>query len=276
MSANIKMSRRGALKLGAGAFIGAATLPMMTGYVNAQGATVLKVAHPSFNQDWSPMRGGGAPFRWNSIWWASPMYFDAEGKINPYVFESWSGSDDKKVWTFKIAGNAAFSDGSKITAADVKGSWELAAMPNTKNQRVSQVLSGVVGYAEMNGGSGKELPGVVAKDDATVEVTLTRPDPIFFMRLGNHIVPIVKASQARTEDGNEKQEWWLPANGGVTSGPFMMTEQDLDGGKFAFDVNPNFFGPKPKISRIEITSIEDAVTATNCSRRANSRPIPNW
>ena len=132
---------------------------MMTGYVNAQGEQVLKVAHPSFNQDWSPMRGGGAPFRWNSVWWASPMYFDAEGKINPYVFESWSSSDDKKVWTFKIAGNAVFSDGSKITAADVKGSWELAAMPNTKNQRVSQVLSGVVGYAEVNGGSAKELSG---------------------------------------------------------------------------------------------------------------------
>ena len=65
MSANIKMSRRGALKLGAGAFIGAATLPMMTGYVNAQGAAVLKVAHPSFNQDWSPMRGGGSSWsRW--------------------------------------------------------------------------------------------------------------------------------------------------------------------------------------------------------------------
>jgi peptide/nickel transport system substrate-binding protein len=262
MSANNMMSRRGALKLGAGAFIGTAALPLMTGYVNAQGATVLKVAHPSFNQDWSPMRGGGAPFRWNSIWWASPMYFDADGKINPYVFESWSGSDDKKVWTFKIAGNAAFSDGSKITAADVKGSWELATMPNTKNQRVSQVLAGVVGYAEVNGGNGKELPGVVAKDDATVEVTLTVSDPIFFMHLGNHIVPIVKASQARGDDGNEKPEFWLPANGGVTSGPFTMTEQDLDGGKFAFDVNPKFFGPAPKISRIEITSIEDAVSAT--------------
>jgi peptide/nickel transport system substrate-binding protein len=245
MSANNTISRRGALKLGAGAFIGAATLPMMTGYVNAQGTTVLKVAHPSFNQDWSPMRGGGAPFRWNSIWWASPMYFDAEGKINPYVF----------------------ADGSKITAADVKGSWELATMPNTKNQRVSQVLAGVVGYAEVNGGNGKELPGVVAKDDATVEVTLTASDPIFFMRLGNHIVPIVKASQARGEDGNEKPEFWLPANGGVTSGPFTMTAQDLDGGKFAFDVNPKFFGSAPKISRIEITSIEDAVSATELLKK---------
>lgn len=261
------LTRRGVLKLGAGVIAGSSAMPFMAGYVNAAGEQILKVAHPSFDQDWSPMRGGGPHFRWNSAWWAAPMYFDAEGKINPYVFESWSGSDDKKSWTFKIAANAAFSDGSKITAADVKGSWELATMPSTKNQRVSQVLSGVIGYTEVSGGTGKELPGVVAKDDATVEVTLTAADPIFFMRLGNHIVPIVKAAQARGEDGNEKTEWWLPANGGVSSGPFTMTDMDIDGGKIGFAANAAFFGTKPKLARIEITTVEDNVSATQLLKK---------
>ncbi|MEM9716938.1 MAG: ABC transporter substrate-binding protein, partial [Pseudomonadota bacterium] len=37
---------------------------------------VLRIAHPSFSRDWSPMRGGGEIYRWNSLWWASPRYFD--------------------------------------------------------------------------------------------------------------------------------------------------------------------------------------------------------
>jgi peptide/nickel transport system substrate-binding protein len=102
----------------------------------------------------------------------------------------------------------------------------------------------------------------VIKDDSTLEVTLTAADPIFFMRLANHIVPIVKAAQARGADGNENPEWWLPANSGVTSGPFTMVEMDLDAGAFAFAPNASFFGEKPKLSRIEIKTVEDAVTAT--------------
>ncbi|MGO7273556.1 hypothetical protein ACCS56_37355, partial [Rhizobium ruizarguesonis] len=54
----------------------------------------------TFDQDWSPLRGGGRTFRWNSIWWASPMYFDSEGNIKPYVFTSWESADNT-VWTFK-------------------------------------------------------------------------------------------------------------------------------------------------------------------------------
>ncbi len=256
------LSRRDALKLGLTAGVSFTLLGLNAKIVAAAGEQVLKVAHPAFSQDWSPLRGGGAPFRWNSVWWASPMYFDAEGKIHPYVFTSWESSDSK-VWTFKLDPEATFSDGSKITAADVKASWEVSAMANTKNQRADQVLSKVAGYADVTGGSAKELSGVATPDEGTVVVTLADVDPIFFMRLANHIIPIAKASQVRGEDGEEITDWYMPDNGAVYSGPFKLVEIDLDGGKLAFEPNENFFGPKPKLSRIEISSIEDNVTATS-------------
>jgi len=254
-------TRRGLLKGGAGLLIGASALGAVTTRAFAQ-EQVLKVANPNFAQDWSPLRGGGVPYRWNSAWWASPMRFDAEGNIHPYVFASWETNADSTEWTFKIDPVAKFSDGSAITAADVKGSWELAAMPASTNQRVAQVLSGVNGYADVTGGTATELAGVAAPDDATVVVTLGAPDPIFFMRLANHIAPIVKVSQARGADGNENPDWYMPQNGVVVSGPFKPTTIDLDGGKLVFEPNENFFVAKPKLSRIEITSIEDNVTAT--------------
>lgn len=257
------LSRRDALKLSLGTSVGLTLFGLSARIVVAQEGQVLKVINPAFNQDWSPLRGGGVPYRWNSAWWASPMYFDADGKLHPYVFATWEGSADSKTWTFKLDPKAVFSDGSKITAADVIGSWNVAAMPSSKSQRADQVLAKVAGFAELTGGSATEISGATAPDEGTVVVTLTESDPIFFMRVANHIIPITKASQSRGSDGNEIADWFTPDAGAVYSGPFKLTSIDIDQGKLVFEPNENFFGPKPKLARIEITSVEDNVTATS-------------
>ncbi len=262
-SSKPQMTRRDTLKLGLGTSVALGLFGLNARIVVAQEGQVLKVAHPAFNQDWSPLRGGGPPYRWNSAWWAAPMYFDSKGELHPYVFTSWEPAADNKTWTFKIDPKAVFSDGSKITAEDVKGSWNVSAMPNTKNQRADQVLSKVAGYADVSAGKAKEISGIAAPDEGTVVVTLADADPIFFMRLANHIAPITKASQSRGEDGEEVADWYMPDSGAVSSGPFKLTSIDLDAGKLVFEPNENFFGPKPKLARIEIDSIEDNVTATS-------------
>ncbi|MDO8884571.1 ABC transporter substrate-binding protein, partial [Pseudotabrizicola sp.] len=193
-------------------------------------------------------------------WNASAMYFNESGEIQPYVLTEWMPNDDFTVWTFAVDPAATFADGSAITAADVKGSWELAAMPTSKNQRIDQVLSNVDGFAAVKDGTATDISGIVA-GDGTLTVTLTGPDPIFFQRLANHIAPIVKASVARGADGAEVADFFLGANG-ATSGPFMLESADLDAGALVFVPNPNFFGPKPQLARIELTSVEDNVTAT--------------
>lgn len=256
------MTRRGALKLGAAALAGMSALSLSSRFAFAAGEQVLMVAHPLFDQDWSPLRGGGTPFRWNSLWWASAAYFDADNKLHPYVFASWQGSADAKTWTFKLDPKAVFSDGSPITAADVKGSWEVAAMPAAKSARVAQVLSGVVGYADLSVGKGSTLAGVTAPDAGTVVVALEASDPVFFERVANHIVPITKASAVRGSDGNEIQDWFTPGKNAVYSGPFKLTSIDIDQGVLTFEPNEHFFGPKPKLTRVEIHTVEDPVTAT--------------
>lgn len=125
------------------------------------------------------------------------------------------------------------------------------------------MLSRVKGYAEIAAGSGNELTGVATPDEGTVVVTLAAADPIFFMRLANHIAPITKASQSRGSDGEEIIDWYKPDSKPVFSGPFKLTSIDIDAGKLSFEPNENFFGPKPKLARIDITSIEDNVTATS-------------
>ena len=255
------VSRREMLKLGVGIGAGLAALGTTGGFAFAMEGKTLKLIHHKYTQDWSPLRGGGARYFINSLWWASPMYYDAESKLHPYVFTSWVPSENDTVWTFKLDPKATFSDGSKITAADVIGSWALSAMPATKNQRIAQVVSKIAGYDDVSRGKARDLKGATAPDDETIVVTLSSPDPIFFMRLANHIAPITKVSQSRGPDGDEVYNWFTPGEGAVYSGPFKLTSIDLDGGHLVMEANENFFGPKPKISRIEIDTVEDDIAA---------------
>jgi peptide/nickel transport system substrate-binding protein len=223
---------------------------------------VLRIIHPVNSANWSPLNGGGHEVRWISLQWASPMYFDSNGKIQPYVFSDWSGNADNTVWTFTIAENAVFSDGSPITAEDVKGTWDLCTRPSTKHQRVDLFLSGVAEYDKVSTGKTMEMSGLVIKDSRTIEVTLSKPDPIFYQKLATALIGPVKISQAQDSNGEQITEWWHPKNGVVVSGPFMPQDMDLDSGIITLVKNTNFFGPEPKLDKIIITTVQDAQTAT--------------
>lgn len=243
----------------------------MTGFVFAGGGQetasadagqVLNIAHPVMQQNWSPLQGGGHSARWQSLWWAAPMYFDKNGEMQPYVLSDAKPSADFVTWTLTVNPQAVFSDGSPITANDVKGTWDLCVRPSTKHARADLFLGGIKGYEAVSLGNAKEMSGLVVKDAATVVVTLGTPDPIFDQKIATALIPPVKISQAVDAQGNEKADWWLPENGVAVSGPFMPESMNLDQGIIVFVPNPNFFGPAPKLSRIVITTVEDASTAT--------------
>ncbi|WP_258317668.1 ABC transporter substrate-binding protein, partial [Escherichia coli] len=56
---------------------------------------------------------------------------DAAGKVVPGAAESWTVSDDGKVYTFKIRENAKWSDGSPGTAEDFVFSAQRVENPET-------------------------------------------------------------------------------------------------------------------------------------------------
>ncbi|WP_319476118.1 ABC transporter substrate-binding protein [Marispirochaeta aestuarii] len=228
---------------------------------------VLNIAHPVLQQNWSPLQGGGHSARWQSLWWAAPMYFDKDGNITPYVLSSAESDSSYKTWTLKMNPDAVFSDGSAITVEDVVGTWNLCARPDTKHARIDLFLSGVEGFDDVKLGKADDMTGLTVKDDKTIVVTLSSPDPIFDQKISTALIPPVKISQAQDASGREKSEWWHPDNGVVVSGPFMPESMDLDQGIIVMVPNPNFFGPAPKLDKIVIKTVSDASTATLMLKR---------
>lgn len=97
---------------------------------------------------------------------------DSEGKAIPGVAKSWSSNAEHTVFTFLLREDAAWSDGSAVTAADFVFAFRRALSPQTQSP-VSRSLLSLKNAAQVNSGSSPlEQLGVSAKDDRTLVVEL--------------------------------------------------------------------------------------------------------
>lgn len=115
--------------------------------------------------------------------------------IGPVLAESWETSEDGKTYTFKLRENAAWSDGSPVTAEDFVYSFRRLEDPATGAEYAS-MLYPIANAEEVNSGKAKpEELGVKAVDARTLEVTLKAPTPYFLEMLTHQAAyPVNKAA----------------------------------------------------------------------------------
>lgn len=204
-----------------------------------------------------PLSGGDAMEYWVSLWFLPPMYFDVDLNLQPLIFESWESNEDFTVWTFTIDSRAQWSDGTPITAAQVKGSWEIMADPLAENTRIADYMKDVEGFGDVLSLAATEAPGLVAVDERTLEVRLVASDPVFHWRVATiHMTP-VKAEEVREDIGS----FWRPENNPASSGPYRLESWDPDGGTAVMGKNPNWWlGEGQYLDRIEFRDVTDEGT----------------
>lgn len=99
---------------------------------------------------------------------------DGDTAARPALAATWTPSNEARSWRFELRADARFSDGSTVTAADVERSLErvlrrgVASLPGSR-------LAAVTGYDAFVRGEAADLPGIVAVDPRTVDITLDRP-----------------------------------------------------------------------------------------------------
>src|SRR5258707_13161024 len=79
---------------------------------------------------------------------------DSKAQLIPGAAESWTVSDDGKVYTFKLRKDAVWSDGSPVTADDFVYSFHRLEDPATAAEYAS-MLYPVKGAEDANTGKGK-------------------------------------------------------------------------------------------------------------------------
>jgi oligopeptide transport system substrate-binding protein len=171
------------------------------------------------------------------------MDTDADGNLVPAGALSYTVSDDKLVYTFKLNPASHWSDGTPVTAADYVYGWQRLVDPKLASEYAYYMeLAQVKNAGKVTSG---ELPpdqlGVKAIDDLTLEVTLENPIPYFpKMVVNTSMFPAPR--QAIEKFG---ADWTKPENI-VTNGPYKLT-QVVDGEKYVVEKDPNYWDAKDVI-----------------------------
>lgn len=142
---------------------------------------------------------------------------DLDLKVQPDIAKSWDVSPDGKTYTFKLRDNVVFHNGRRVTAQDVKYSFERAADPANASLQVLPYLGSIVGVRDKFTGKAKEVSGVKVIDEQTVQITLTEAEDFFLAELTYPVAYVVDKEQIEKDPRN----WTRKPNG---TGPFKLKE----------------------------------------------------
>jgi oligopeptide transport system substrate-binding protein len=171
---------------------------------------------------------------------------DKDLKVVPDIAESWTVSDDKKTYTFKLRADAKFHDGKAVTAQDFKYSIERAADPATESPVADSYLGDIVGVQQKLRRQATDVSGVKVVDDLTVAITIDAPKTYFLAKLTYPTAFIV--DKANVDSGG--RTWYLKPNG---TGPFKLNNYAF-GQQIELGRNDAFYGtPKPQVKTITLS-----------------------
>lgn len=159
---------------------------------------------------------------------------DAQGRIIPGAALSWTISDDRLTYTFKLRPNGKWSDGTKVTASDFVFSWRRLVLPATRSRYAFFLWPVKNAEAVSKGDMPPTAMGVEAVDDLTLRVTLEAPTSYFLSSLQHHSTYAL--SQANVKRFGD--EFIKPGNL-VSNGAFMLDEA-VPQGHVKLVRNPHF------------------------------------
>ncbi|HWQ15000.1 MAG TPA: peptide ABC transporter substrate-binding protein [Roseiflexaceae bacterium] len=177
---------------------------------------------------------------------------DERLEVQPDGAESWEVSADGIVYTFKLRENLAFADGTQVTASDFVYSINRALAPETASFGAPSQLGRIVGAEDVVRGAAREVSGVRALDERTLEIALDTPLAYFLAQLSYPYTFVVP--RALVESG---ADWERRAYG---TGPFKL--QEVRPGEAAvLAANEHYWGGVPQLARVVMPFSADSETA---------------
>jgi ABC-type transport system substrate-binding protein len=163
--------------------------------------------------------------------------------------ESWQGSPDHRVWTFKLRKgvkwqNVAPLNGRELTAADVKSCYEAYAK------------EGVQAFTF------QEIEGMETPDKHTLRIHLKTPNTLFPQNLAEPVA-VIFPREVLEEDGDLKKRM-------IGTGPYILKEHTRKV-RVVLQRNPDYFDSgRPYIEQYTILSTPDDATRVAAFRTGQS------
>ena len=134
---------------------------------------------------------------------------DADQKFYPGLATKWTIEDSSKKFTFTLRDGVKFHDGSMLTSAAVKGSFDRILDPKTKAGAVVSLVG--------------PIDKITTPDERTVVFTFKQPYPAFMLQIWRYFFGVLSSKYLATlKSGDVAAE-------PVGSGPFKLAGRSPDG-----------------------------------------------
>ena len=178
------------------------------------------------------------------------VQFDDNLKVQPQLAASYELGSDGLTWTFHLKPNLKFSDGTPLTSADVVYSINRALLPAVKSVVAPVYLGLIKDSDKLNAGKIQTIIGdsLLTPDPQTVVIIANKKAAYFLDALVYSTSYVVEKSVVDKFGANWTDH--LGDNGGQGGdGPFMV-QSWTHGTNITFVPNPNYYGPKPQLTKL--------------------------
>ncbi len=175
---------------------------------------------------------------------------DGSSSIEKNLVEDYSVSEDGLVYNFTLRDGVVFSDGTPLTAEDVKFTFErMLTLPDSEQTDYGASIEGADALME---GKATELSGIKVDDDTHFSITLKEPFSGFLAQLATPPTIIMSKSLV-TSAGDD---FGVVPEKTIGSGPYIVTEWERGAG-LTFEYNPRYWGKEPSVKNV-ILRVMDA------------------
>jgi hypothetical protein len=129
---------------------------------------------------------------------------DCNGRVRPGLAASWQLEPDGRTWIVTLRENARFSDGTPVTAADVRASWATGGIGDELRPDVSRLVESVVPLGD------RGLAIAPRSQRVDVPLALAHPDLAIGKSVADSPWPLGTASARIASEGH------VPAAGSAT------------------------------------------------------------
>lgn len=177
---------------------------------------------------------------------------DGGTDIVPSLAADYSVSDDGLTYSFQLVEGVSFSNGSPLTAGDVKYTFEhLLTVPGACNYDIAQEVAGAQALLD---GEADELAGIVVEDDYHFTLTLEAVNAGYIAELTSPAMSIIDEQTVESVD-----DFGMEPADTIGSGPYVVSEW-VPNDHFTLTRNENYWGEAPDADVVIMNVVPDANT----------------